>query len=371
MITVPESQDSEALKLHKHALALEFERRLDEAVACQLKAVTLAPQNPLMHLELGLFLLRRGEFGPGLIEYEWRWRLPDRINNYPRFGVPRWNGMTLKQGRILLFADQGAGDKIQFARYIPMVAARCKEVVMICPPATIALLAGVQGVAHISHRLKDIPAFDVQCPLSSLPFVFGTRLDTIPARTPYLAADPRKAASWASRLDARTKPGEIRVGIAWAGSPHHANDQNRSTRLAQWQNLLSMPGVNFVSVQKEIPEADRGTLAAQDRLIDLTADLGDFSDTAALIANLDLVISVDTSVVHLAGALGKPAWVFLPRVPDWRWLLGREDSPWYPTLRLFRQEKQDDYDAPFARVRADLQAVLAGDHARLAPFKKV
>ncbi len=272
--------------------------------------------------------------------------------------------MRLPQGRIVLHADQGAGDKIQFARYIPMVAERCKEVYITCTPATASLLRNIKGVTAVVSDLRKLPPVDVFCTMSSLPLVFDARLDNIPGAVPYLAAEPEKVSAWKSRIDQMAPSGNLRVGLSWAGSAEHVKDKWRSTRLEQWTNVLDVPGVSFISLQKQVPEADRAALASEKRLIDLTPEMGDFSDTAALIQNLDLVLSVDTSVVHLAGALAKPAWVLLQWVPDWRWLLEREDSPWYPTMRLFRQEVRDDYSRPLQRIADDLRVMAGGNASR-------
>ena len=330
-----------ALRLHRRALRLERGHRLDEALACLLEATSAAPRMPLMHLEFGRFLMRRGEYGPGLTEFERHWRLKGRVNGVPRLSVPLWNGMRLPTGRILLVADQGAGDSIQFARYIPLVAERCREVVLAAPPELADLLRSARGLTRVVTRYEDAGSVDVFCILSNLPLLLGTTLETIPCIVPYLTVDPARVAAWKARLDARTPPGVPRVGIAWAGNPAHPADRWRSTRLAAWQPLLDVPGVSFISLQKRVPQRDRSAVAAAGRLIDVTDGRDDFADTAALVQALDLVVSVDTSIAHIAGALAKPAWVLLARLPDWRWLLDREDSPWYPTLRLFRQDAAD------------------------------
>ena len=348
-----------ALRLHRRALRLERGHQLDEALACQLEATSAAPRMPLMHLELGRFLMRRGEFRPGLTEFERHWRLKGRVNGVPRLPISAWNGMRLPRGRILLVADQGAGDAIQFARYIPLVAERCREVVLAAAPELADLLRSAKGLTRVVTRYEHIGSVDVFCILSSLPFLLGTTLETIPANAPYLTVDAARRAAWKARLDARTPPGLPRVGIAWAGNPAHPDDRWRSTRLAAWQPLLDVPGVSFISLQKRVPKRDRGFMASASRVIDLTDGRDDFADTAALVQALDLVVSVDTSIAHIAGALAKRAWILLARLPDWRWLLDREDSPWYPTLQLFRQDAPDRWDGPLRRVAARLRADLA------------
>lgn len=322
----------------------------------------MAPRMSLLRRELGRFLMRRGEFRSGLTEFERHWRLKGRVPGVPRLPVARWNGMPLTRGRILLVADQGAGDTVQFARYIPLVASRCSEVVLAAPPETAELLASAKGVTRVVTRYEDIGRVDAFCILSSLPFLLGTTLETIPATVPYLTVDRSRVAAWKATLDSRTPPGLPRVGIAWAGDPSHPGDRWRSTRLAAWQSLLDVPGVSFISLQKWVPKQDRGSVATSG-VFDLTDGRDDFADTAALIQALDLVVSVDTSIAHIAGALAKPAWVLLARVPDWRWLLDRDDSPWYPTLRLFRQDVPDRWDDPLQRIAASLRADLAAHSA--------
>jgi hypothetical protein len=354
------SSASRALRLHRRALRLERGHQLDEALACQLEATSAAPKMPLMHVELGRFLMRRGEFRPGLLEFERHWRLKGRVNGVPRLPVSPWNGMRLPRGRILLVADQGAGDTIQFARYIPLVAERCREVVLAAPPELADLLRSAEGVPRVVTRYQDAGSIDVFCILSSLPLLLGTTLETIPRTVPYLTVDSARGAAWKARLDARTPPGMPRVGIAWAGNPAHPGDRWRSTRLAAWQPLLDVPGVSFISLQKRVPARDRGFVASTSRVIDLTDGRDDFADTAALVQAVDLVVSVDTSIAHIAGALAKRAWILLARLPDWRWLLDREDSPWYPTLELFRQDAPDRWDGPLQRVATRLRADPAG-----------
>ena len=320
----------------------------------------MAPRTPLMHLELGRLLLRRGQFTSGLNAFDTYWRLKGRFNGLPRFSIPQWDGRRLPGGRILLIADQGAGDAIQFARYIPMVARRCREVVLAAPPALASLFANVKGAKRTVTRYEDAASTEVFCPLSRLPFVLGTTLETVPAGVPYLATEAKRRALWKARLDARLPKGTRRVGIAWAGNPAHPQDRFRSTRLAEWRPILDTPGISLVSLQHRIPRRDRKFLAADGRVIDVSGELGDFADMAALVRSLDLVISVDTSVAHLTGALGRPVWLLLSWLPDWRWLVDRDDSPWYPTMRLFRQDEPACWPGPMRRVAAALPAIARG-----------
>jgi ADP-heptose:LPS heptosyltransferase len=255
--------------------------------------------------------------------------------------LPQWDGAPAKGKTILLFGEQGAGDMIQFVRYAPMVAERCARTVLVCGPDLKTLLKGVNGVSEVVDYDEQPPRFDQHVPLMSLPKLFKTDLDSIPAPIPYLSADPAKVEHWRLRLGGR--PGR-KIGLAWAGRITHPNDRNRSMSLAQLAPLAAVKNVQWISLQKGPAEAEARTPQAGLEITDVSSELTDYSDTAALIANLDLVISVDTSVVHVAGAMGKPVWVLLPFIPDWRWLLDRPDSPWYPTMRLFRQRAVGDWE---------------------------
>jgi ADP-heptose:LPS heptosyltransferase len=225
-------------------------------------------------------------------------------------------------------------------------------VVLEVPPPLVALLSRLDGLDQVVGRGEPLPSFDLYSPLMSLPHALGTGPDTIPARVPYLSAPPEQAAAWATKL-----PKGLRVGLAWSGSTKNRGDRNRSIPLAALAPLTALPGIKFISVQKDVREEDRDALQANPRLVSLP--LGDdFLDTAAVVANLDIVITVDTAVAHLAGAMGKPLWLLLPFSPDWRWLLDRDDSPWYPTARLFRQDRVGDWDPVIRRV-TDALAALA------------
>ena len=219
-----------------------------------------------------------------------------------------------------------------------------------------SLLTGIDGAAEIFARGEALPAFDLHCPLMSLPLALGTTLETVPAEVPYLQAPVERVAYWRARLGEQRLP---RVGVVWAGSATHKNNHNRSIALARFASLLSLSGVEFVSLQNEVAAAEQPILAHHAGLIEVGRELRDFADTAAVISQLDLVVAVDTAVVHLAGALGKPVWVLLPFTPDFRWLLQREDSPWYPTARLFRQSRFGEWESVLARVRSELGRLLA------------
>jgi ADP-heptose:LPS heptosyltransferase/Tfp pilus assembly protein PilF len=338
----------------------------DRATACLLRAIGLRHDHPDGHLALAQTLLAAGDFEPGWMEYEWRNRTEAGKATMPAITSAPWNGMRIPTGRLLLVGDQGYGDTIQFARYIPMAAARFKELILGCSAEMAPLLANLPGVAQYCSRWDDIPGHAVHCRMSSLPYLFRTTLDTIPATIPYLQADRPRVEAWKQRLDAALPQGRRRIGLAWSGRPTHPNDRRRSMPLAQLAPLAGAGDAAFVSLQKPVPPRDSQSLALFPGLTDLSADLTDFGETAALIENLDLVITVDTAMGHLAGALGKPAWILIPKAADWRWLLDREDSPWYPTVRLFRQHKPGDWDAPLSRLRSALAAELANIRPALA-----
>jgi hypothetical protein len=269
-----------------------------------------------------------------------------------------WLGGDPVAGKtVLLHAEQGYGDTLQFCRYAPLVAALGATVVLEVPLALKPLLGSLRGVSLLVAKGGVTPAFDLHCPLMSLPLAFATRLDTIPADVPYLQADPVRRQAWRQRLDEVSAPGRCRVGLAWSGNPRHNNDENRSIRLEQLAPLYGLDAT-FVSLQPLVRERDKACLA-QSGIVNPGAELTDFADTAALMDALDLVICVDTSVAHLAGALGRPLWVLLPRVPDWRWLLDRDDSPWYPTARLFRQDKPGDWPATIGNAVQALTGWIA------------
>ncbi|HEY1411559.1 MAG TPA: glycosyltransferase family 9 protein, partial [Rhodopila sp.] len=238
-------------------------------------------------------------------------------------------------------------------------AERCQEVILGCSAEMGPLLANIPGVSQYCHRWTDVPGHAAHCRLSSLPYLFRTQPDSIPVPVPYLKAEPARIAYWKQRLDETLPAGVKRIGLAWTGRPTHPNDRRRSMPLAQLAPLAGAGQAAFVSIQKPMPARDQETLARFPGMTDLADDLTDFGETAALMENLDLIITVDTSMGHLAGALGKPCWILIPKAADWRWMLEREDSPWYPSVRLFRQQKPGAWDGPINRLRDALSQVLA------------
>lgn len=329
-------------------------RRFDEALADVARALALEPGYPEAHFCEAVYRLLTADFARGWPEYEWRWRVKE-AGKPPAFTQPLWLGQTDLAGKtILLHAEQGFGDTLQFCRYATRVAELGARVILEAQPPLRPLLARLAGPAEVLAQGDARPPFDFHCPLMSLPLAFHTDLGTIPARVPYLSADPARVEAWRGRLGPARA---MRIGLAWAGRPVFRNDYNRSVRLDRLAPLFALDAA-FISLQKELRERDQDYLATQPRIGHFGDQLQDFDDTAALIACLDLVITVDTAVAHLAGALGKPVWILLPYTPDWRWLLEREDSPWYPTARLFRQARSGDWDAVISRITSSTAAAI-------------
>lgn len=334
---------------------LEENGDVQAAILSYRRAVAAEPGRLEAHVNLGMQLLLAGQFAEGWQEYEWRQRYPE----YASLAAvaARWDGAALEGRTILLDTEQGFGDAIQFLRYAPLVAQRGGRVIVRCAPELARLFRNTEGIWQVIPRDAPAPDFDAHCPLPSLPLVFGTRLDSIPARVPYVGADSGQIAHWRARL--ATGAGACKVGLVWASQSKHRTAAAKSFPLTTLTPLAAISGVRFYSLQKG--EAARQAERPPEgiRLEDIADDLRDFSDTAAAIANLDLVISVDTAVAHLAGALGRPAWTLLKYAPDWRWLLARDDSPWYPSMRLFRQKVPADWNTVIEDVARALQQFAA------------
>jgi tetratricopeptide (TPR) repeat protein len=337
--------------------ALQALGRHAEAVASFDKAIELHKDNADAHFNRALSLLTLGDLARGFEQYEWRWQRSGMRDTRRGYGKPLWLGeYPLARKTILLHAEQGLGDTIQFARYAPRLARAGATVVLEVQPELKNLLAGVEGVASCHARGDQLPAYDVHCPLGSLPLAFKTEPASIPADIPYLRADQGRLAQWRARID--DLPGK-RITIAWAGNASHANDRNRSIDLKLLEPLLALEGTSFLSIQRELRGDDAETLARLSNVRHLGGEFADMADTAAIAALTDLTISVDTSVVHLAGALGRPVWVMLPFAPDWRWTLSGGNCPWYPQARLFRQPALGDWPGAIAALRAELARFAA------------
>jgi tetratricopeptide (TPR) repeat protein len=333
-------------------------RRFDDALASFASAIAIDPDFADAHWNRALLQLLLGDFAGGWAAREWG-RKCKAVGFVDRqFVQPMWLGEAPLAGRtILLHSDEGLGDTIQFSRYATMVAKLGARVILEVQDIVQPLLSGIEGVSLCLPKTDVVlPDFDLHCPLSSLPLAFGTRLETIPSAVSYLpAVAEARVQAWQDRLGAHDK---LRVGLVWSGNPAHGNDRNRSMSLRALSAILDIDA-RFVSLQKDVRPDDRAALLERTAIIDFTEHLSDFAETAALTSCLDLVITVDTSVAHLAGALGRPTWILLPYTPDYRWLRDRDDSPWYPTARLFRQNDSRDYASVLERVRAELQSRIA------------
>ena len=338
--------------LSSRGVALQALNRHAEAIASFDRALALAPDYADAHFNRSLALLAVGDYRAGQVAYEWRWKrtgaAPVRLNR------PLWLGEAPLAGKtILLHAEQGLGDTIQFVRYVPWLAAAGAKVVLEVHPELKALLSRLPGAAAVIGRGEPRPAFDLHCPLGSLPLALKTEPASVPADIPYLAADPARVERWRARLEALGRP---RVAIVWAGNTAHANDRYRSLPLARLSPLWADSRARFVSLQRDLRAGDAELLAAAP-VLQLGPELMDFDDTAAVLACCDLAIAVDTSVAHLAGALGRPLWVLLPFSADWRWTKDADRSAWYPSARLYREPRPGDWDDVVTRVAQELAAL--------------
>jgi tetratricopeptide (TPR) repeat protein len=325
--------------------------RYDEALAGYGNALAIDPNHANAHFNEAQCRLLLGDFARGWKEYEWRWKAAALAAERHDFREPLWLGNENIAGKtIYLHAEQGLGDTMQFVRYAEAVARKGANVILGVQPSLKSLLTGVRGAHQVLSDGDRLPAFDFHCPLLSLPLAFDTRLETVPASIPYLHASAAGIQKWEARLGPRQLP---RVGIVWSGRPSHLHDRLRSIALAELTGLAPA-GIQLVSLQNEVRLEDAKLLSANPQVVHFGAELADFSDTAPLASLMDLVISVDTSVAHLAGAMGRPVWILLPFAPDFRWMLGRDDSPWYPTARLFRQRAIGDWGSVIDRVRREL-----------------
>lgn len=329
---------------------MQAQGRAEEAKVLFERVLALVPNHAEAHHNLAVLLLLAGDFKNGWKHYEWRWLAKEFPSERRNFTQPLWCGESLEGKTILLYVEQGMGDAIQFVRYIPYVHRRGGRVVIECPKSLRRLFETVEGAHKVIARGEKLPSFDVQCPFLSLPGIFSQSLEDIPADVPYIGVDRKRAEFFEDFL---SDSFGVRVGLVWAGSPHHTNDRERSVPLKVMSPLASVRGCVFVSLQ--IGPASQQMESVDWPIANLTDHIHDYADTAALVSHLDLIITVDTSVAHMAGALGKAVWVLLPFAPDWRWLLGRYDSPWYPSMRLFRQPARRDWLSVIENVRCELE----------------
>jgi len=334
------------------------EGRAREAVAGYERAIALQPDEPEFHFSLAQALLLLGRYEDGWREYEWRWRM-ERFNlPMRRFTQPCWDGRALEGGTLLVHGETGLGDTFLFVRYAALAAQRCARVVVECQAPLVALVAGVNGVAQVVAQGEPLPAFDAHIPLIGFPRRFGTTITTIPWTGPYIHPDPQRLRNWADAVAAQ-KHRRRKVGLVWTGNPENLGNRDRSVTLQQLGLLAEAPEVTFFSLQKGVDAAQRGPIPDGMHFVDLTDSIRDFADTAALMTQLDLVITVDTSVLHLAGAMGRPTWALVPFAPPWLYHLERDDNPWYPGMRLFRQHSEGDWGKPLQQMREALAAWAA------------
>lgn len=347
-----ELEPDNLLYLYNKALAHRDALNLDTAIALFNEVLQKNPAYRNCRWDRALTYLMKGDFETGFAEYDSRWELE---KSPPRpFSEPRWNGGGLGKRRLFIHREQGFGDAIQFARLLPALKKRYGGTLILeCQPELVSLFIGLEGVDHVHPFGQPLPQFDTWIPLMSLAHILKIDEDNIPGEVPYLSGPAE------SRFHIRPAPENgLNIALAWAGSPTHQNDRRRSAGLSKFLSLGAFNGVTLFSLQKGPCETDLKAEGGEALIINAAAEVKDFSDTAAIVEQMDLIISVDTSLVHLAGALGKEVWCLLPYTPDWRWMVDRTDSPWYPTLRLFRQETPGDWDGVFDAVIAALQEKL-------------
>lgn len=350
------------------AIALEAVGELTEAIAIYRQAIALYPESIDVHVNFSMALLTDGQMEEGWREFEWRRQQIDFFVAREKIEKPLWQGQTGEEQTLLIRAEQGYGDTLEFCRYVPLVAARGWRVIVEVQPPLVRLLQSLPGAYQVIGYGDSLPQVDCYCPMMSLPFVFQTQLATIPAQVPYLTVSPESCHAWQEKMYSDNKT-ILKVGIVWAGKRRDASlelavaDSRRSMDSALFASLLSVPGIQFYSLQKEGP-----TLPETFGVVDMMGECNDFADTASVIMNLDLVISVDTAVAHLAGALGKKVWLLNRFNNCWRWLKEREDSPWYPTLRIFRQSQPGDWENVMWHVKEELYKMVETEQSRGKAF---
>ncbi|MGP0067940.1 MAG: tetratricopeptide repeat protein [Isosphaeraceae bacterium] len=330
--------------------ALRNQGRLSEAMESYDRALEIKPDHAEVHLSRALAWLGAGDFERGLREYEWRFRCSQFT--MPPFSQPLWDGSPLDGRTIMLYADHGLGDAIQFIRYVSLVRDRGGRIIVVCARPLARLLATCPGIDQVVVEGEGTADCDVFAPLMSLPRILGTTLATIPAEVPYLFPDASLVQHWRREMDLNDA---LHVGIAWQGNPHYVRDRSRSFRLDRFEAISRVADIRLISLQKGYGSEQIGELGDRFEVTDLGGRLGDLMDTAAAMENLDLMICVDSALAHLAGALGVPVWVALPFSADWRWLTDRDDSPWYPSMHLFRQRRWGDWDEVFRRITGELE----------------
>jgi tetratricopeptide (TPR) repeat protein len=338
-------------------IAFQDKRLLDEALGAYKKTIEFDPEFAEAHFSISWINLLLGNFKEGWKGYEWRWKLKEAYQR--NFSQLMWDGSDIRGCTILLHAEQGFGDTIQFIRYAPLVAQRGAKVIVECQKELTSLLKNTEGINQIVSYGEPLPDFDIQCPLLSLPLVFNTTLESIPAKIPYISADPLSIEKWKGRI--KIDKEKTTIGLVWAGSTTTRKEGYYSCSLEAFAPFAHLNNITLYSLQKGQASEQVAKPPNGMKLIDYTEEIHDFSDTAAFIINLDLIISVDTAVAHLAGAIGRPVWTLLRFSPEWRWMLDRMDSPWYPTMRLFRQPAPGDWGCVIGKVFNQLQTLIHKD----------
>jgi len=361
---VIEAEPENAQAYNSLGFVASRQRQPYEAITCFERAIDLQPNFAQAHVNLGMGLLQVGDYPRGFSEYEWR------SQNGFHCPHPKWDGQPIPEKTLLIYTDQDAGDAIQLARYLPLAAERCKNLILACPPDLMSIFATIPSVGQIREREKiAVAEFDTYLPLMSLPHVFKTTFDTIPATVPYVDAAVlrRRKNNPSLLLNESEYP---RIGLVWAGNPNNRIDRHHSCSLNQFLPILTIPEISFYSLQTGEHQKDLTDLPSHIQVHDLQPQLRDFGDLAVIIDELDLVISVDSSVAHMAGALGKPVWVLLSHDADWRWMSEGETTPWYPTMRLFRQTRPDDWTGVIERV-ADALSSEKKVESRIPKFEQI
>jgi Tfp pilus assembly protein PilF len=333
------------------ALILYEQLKLDEAVEVADQALVLDPEFAEAHFEKAESLLLAGRMAPGWESYEWRFKLKQAEGMLPKTDKPQWEGQPLEPGKLLIIGDQGFGDCIQFGRLIPWAVERCPAPVLACSGELTTILRQIPGIGKIVSRWEDTGDYEAYIPLSGLPRLAGIGTDNVPAAN-YLSPSPALVAQWAEKIFRLVPANRKRVGLVWAGRPTHKNDRKRTMKLAQFAPLFARPDLAILTVQKGPQIEQVGTYFGPAPLINLGPEIADFADTMAILQSVDVLVTIDTSVAHIAGACGVKTFLVLPYAPDWRWLLNRDDTPWYPSLKLFRQEKPYDWAGVVERVAA-------------------
>ena len=338
--------------------------RFDDAVASYTRCLTIRPNHVDAHMNRALTWLRKGDYAQGWAEYEWRWK-KQALTNRPLI-MPQWNGFPLAGRRILLFTEQGLGETIQFVRFCQVLRRRgAGAVILECPERLVKVLGRTPGIDHLVPQGQPLPEYDVYCPLMNVPGLTATSVESIPSEVPYAFADPDLVEYWRRELEGVS---ELKVGINWQGNPQYGGDRHRSIPLSAFEPLARIPGVRLFSIQQvhglDQLEKLGGAFPVTDLGSRLNRTSGPFMDSAAVMMNLDVLITCDSSPAHLAGALGAPVWMAISSTPDWRWLSHREDTPWYPSMRIFRQGQRMVWGPVFERMAAELRAMAGRGRGR-------